>query len=325
MKLSRRSFLPFASGATALPFVPRIAAAQTYPARPVRLIVPFGSAGATDIVARLIGQFLSERLGQPFVIENRPGAGSNLGIEAVVRAPADGYTLLLAGTPAAANVSLYDKLSYNFIRDIAPVAGLIRFPNVLLVNPSIPATTIPELIAYAKANPGKLNMATPGSGSAPHLAGELFKMMTGIDMVHVPYRSTAAVMTDLLSGQVQVFFATTASSTEFVRAGAVRALAVTTATRSEVLPDIPTIAEFVPGYESTPWYGIGVPSNTPAAIVDKLNQTINALLADPTVKAKFTDLGGAALPGTPADFARLVAEETDKWARVIKFSGIKVE
>jgi len=240
MKLSRRSFLHFASGATALP-----SSRASLPRKPIRraraVIVPFGSAGATDIVARLIGQFLSERLGQPFVIENRPGAGSNLGIEAVVRAPADGYTLLLAGTPAAANVSLYDKLSYNFIRDIAPVAGLIRFPNVLLVNPSIPATTIPELVAYAKANPGKLNMATPGSGSAPHLAGELFKMMTGIDMVHVPYRSTAAVMTDLLSGQVQVFFATTASSTEFVRAGAVRALAVTTATRSEVLPDIPTM------------------------------------------------------------------------------------
>ena len=325
MKLSRRSLLYLAAGATVLPAVPRIALAQTYPTRPVRLIVPFGSAGATDIVARLIGQFLSERLGQPFVIENRPGAGSNLGIEAVVRAPADGYTLLLVGTPAAVNVTLYDKLSYNFIRDIAPVAGIIRFPNVMLVNTSVPATTIPEFIAYAKANPGKLNMATPGVGSAPHLSGELFKMMAGVDMVHVPYRSTAAVMTDLLSGQVQVFFATTASSTEYVRAGAARALAVTTAMRSEVLPDVPTIADFVPGYEASPWFGLGVPSNTPSAIVDKLNQTINALLVDPTVKTRFTDLGGTALPGTPADFAKLIADETGKWARVVKFSGMKGE
>jgi tripartite-type tricarboxylate transporter receptor subunit TctC len=326
MKMSRRSMLHLAVGAAAGLAPARVApVAQSYPARPVRLIVPFGTAGATDIVARLIGQFLSERLGQPFVIENRPGAGSNLGIEAVVRAPADGYTLLLVGTPAAVNASLYDKLSYNFIRDIAPVAAIIRFPNVMLVNPSVPARTIPEFIAYAKAHPAKLNIASPGAGSAPHLAGELFKMMAGVDMVHVPYRSTAGVMTDLLSGQVQVFFATTASSSEYIRAGSVRALAVTTAMRSDVLPDIPTVAEFVSGYESSPWFGIGVPRNTPAAVVDRLNTGINALLAEPMVKTKFTDLGGTALPGAPADFARLIAEETEKWAKVVKFSGMKAE
>ena len=325
MKLSRRFFLHLAAGAAALPAGSRVAWAQSYPTRLVRVIVPFGLAGATDIVARLIGQWLSERLGQPFVIENRPGANTNLGVEAVVRAPPDGYTLVLAGAPSAINATFYDKLSFNFIRDIAPVAAIIRFPNVVVVNPSVPAKTIPEFIAYAKVNPGKLNLASPGSGSTPHLAGVLFNMMTGVDMVHVPYRSTAALITDLLSEQVQVFFGTTAAVTEYVRTGAVRALAVTTAVRSEALPDIPTIAEFVPGYESSAWYGIGAPRNTAGEIVDKLNAEINASLADPKLKARFADLGGVTLAGSPADFGRLIAEETEKWAKVVKFSGAKAE
>jgi tripartite-type tricarboxylate transporter receptor subunit TctC len=293
--------------------------------RPVRVIVPFGLAGATDVVARLIGHWLSERLGQPFIIENRPGANTNLGVEAVVRAPPDGYTLVLAGAPSAINATFYDKLSFNFIRDIAPVAAIIRFPNAVVLNPSVPADTIPEFIAYAKANPGKLNLASPGIGSTPHLAGVLFNMMTGVDMVHVPYRSTAALITDLLSGQVQVFFGTTAAVIKYIRSGAVRALAVTTAVRSEALPDIPTVAEFVPGYESSAWYGIGVPRNTAVEIVDKLNTEINASLADPKLKAQFADLGGVTLAGSPADFGRLIAEETEKWAKVVKFSGAKAE
>ena len=325
MKLSRRVFLHLAAGAAALPARSRIAWAQPYPTRLVRVIVPFGLAGATDIVARLIGRWLSERLGQPFIIENRPGANTNLGVEAVVRAPPDGYTLVLAGAPSAINATFYDKLSFNFIRDIAPVAAIIRFPNVVVVNLSVPVKTIPELIAYAKANPGKLNLASPGSGSTPHLAGVLFNMMTGVDMVHVPYRSTAALITDLLSEQVQVFFGTTAAVTEYVRTGAVRALAVTTAVRSEALPDIPTVAEFVPGYESSAWYGIGAPRNTAGEIVDKLNAEINASLADPKLKARFADLGGVTLAGSPADFGRLIAEETEKWAKVVKFSGAKAE
>jgi tripartite-type tricarboxylate transporter receptor subunit TctC len=325
MKLSRRFFLHLAAGAAALPAGSRIAWAQPYPTRLVRVIVPFGLAGATDIVARLIGQWLSERLGQPFVIENRPGANTNLGVEAVVRAPPDGYTLVLVGAPSAINATFYDKLSFNFIRDIAPVAAIVRFPNVVVVNPSVPVKTIPELIAYAKANPGKLNLASPGSGSTPHLAGVLFNMMTGVDMVHVPYRSTAALITDLLSEQVQVFFGTTAAVTEYVRTGAVRALAVTTAVRSEALPDIPTVAESVPGYESSAWYGIGAPRNTAREIVDKLNAEINASLADHKLKAQFADLGGVTLGGSPADFGRLIAEETEKWAKVVKFSGAKAE
>jgi tripartite-type tricarboxylate transporter receptor subunit TctC len=325
MKLSRRSFLHLAAGATALPAGSRIAWAQPYPMRPVRVIVPFGLAGATDVVARLIGHWLSERLGQPFIIENRPGANTNLGVEAVVRAPPDGYTLVLAGAPSAINATFYDKLSFNFIRDIAPVAAIIRFPNAVVLNPSVPADTIPEFIAYAKANPGKLNLASPGIGSTPHLAGVLFNMMTGVDMVHVPYRSTAALITDLLSGQVQVFFGTTAAVIKYIRSGAVRALAVTTAVRSEALPDIPTVAEFVPGYESSAWYGIGVPRNTAVEIVDKLNTEINASLADPKLKAQFADLGGVTLAGSPADFGRLIAEETEKWAKVVKFSGAKAE
>jgi len=325
MKVPRRKFLHLAVAAAALPVVSEITRAQTYPARPVRVIVPFGSAGATDIVARLIGQWLSERLGQPFVIENRPGAGGNLGIEAVVRAPPDGYTLALVGAPSAINATLYEKLNFNFIRDIAPVANIIRFPNVMVVNPSVPAKTVPEFIAYAKANPGKLNMASPGNGSTPHVTGELFKMMTGINMVHVPYRSVAAGMTDMLSGQVQVTFGTAASTLTYIRAGTLRALAVTTATRSEALPDLPAIAEFVTGYEASAWFGVGAPRNTPAEIVNKLNTEINACLADPGLKARLADLGGITLVGSPADFARLIAEETAKWAKVVKFSGAKAE
>jgi tripartite-type tricarboxylate transporter receptor subunit TctC len=306
--------------------VSRIARAESYPSRPVRLIVPFGSAGGTDIVARLIGQYLSERLGQTFIIENRPGAGGNLAIETVVRSPPDGYTLVLAGAPSAINATLYDNLNFNFIRDIAPVAAIVRFPNVMVVNPSVPAESLPEFIAYAKANPGKLNMASPGSGSTPHVAGELFKMMTGVNMVHVPYRGgVAAVMTDMLSGRVHVYFGTTASSIEYIRAGKLRALAVTTAMRSETLPDIPTVAEFVPGYEASAWFGVGAPRNTPAEIVDKLNTEINASLGDPKLKARLVDLGGIALTGSPADFTRLIAEETVKWAKVVKFSGAKAE
>ena len=323
MKLPRRNFLHLAAGAAALPAVSRVAWAQAYPSRPVRVIVPFGSAGATDIVARLIGQWLSERLGQPFVIENRPGAGGNLGTEAVVRAPPDGYTLAVIGAPSAINATLYEKLNFNFIRDITPVASIIRFPNVMVVNPSVPVTTVPEFIAYAKANPGKLNMASPGNGSTPHVTGELFKMMTGINMVHVPYRSVAAGITDMLSGQVQVTFGTTASTIAYIRAGTLRALAVTTATRSEALPDLPTIAEFVPGYEASAWFGVGAPRNTPTEIVNKLNTEINACLADPSLKARLADLGGITLAGSPADFARLIVEETAKWAKVVKFSSVK--
>ena len=308
-----------------LPAVARSAWAQIYPTRPVRLVVPFGSAGGTDIVARLIGQWLSERLGQQVVVENRPGAGGNLGIEVVVRAPPDGYTLVLCGAPSAINATLYEKLSFNFIRDIAPVAIIIRFPNVVVVNPSVPARTLPEFIAYAKANPGKLNMSSPGIGSTPHVAGELFKMMTGVDITHVPYRSVGAGITDMLSGQVQVTFGTSASTIEYIRAGTLRALAVTTAMRSQVLPDLPTVAEFVPGYEASAWFGVGAPRNTPAQIVDKLNKEINESLADPKLQARLADLGGIALTGPPAEFGKLIAAETEKWAKVVKFSGAKVE
>jgi tripartite-type tricarboxylate transporter receptor subunit TctC len=325
MKLPRRRFLHLAAGAAALPAVPRIACAQAYPSRPVRMIVPFGPGGGTDIVARLIGQWLTERLGQTFVIENRPGAGGNLATEAVVRAPPDGYTIVLIGAPSAINATLYDKLTFNFIRDIAPVAIIVSFPNIMVVNPSVPAKSVPEFIAYAKANPGKINMASPGSGSTPHVVGELFKMMTGVNMVHVPYRSVAAAMTDMLSGQVHVTFGTAASTIEYIRAGTLRALAVTTAMRSEALPDLPTIAEFVPGYEASAWFGASAPRNTPAEIVDKLNRDINACLADPKLKARIADLGGIAMTRSPSDFGRLIAEETEKWAKVVKFSGAKAE
>jgi len=317
--------LHVAAAAAALPVVSGIVLAQTYPTRPVRLIVPFGPAGATDITARLIGQWLSERLGQQFVIENRPGAGSNIGTEAVVRAAPDGYTLGLFGAPSAINATLYDKLNFNFLRDIAPVAPIVRFPNIMVVNPSIPSKTLPEFIAYAKTNPGKINMASPGSGSTPHVTGELFKVMTGTNLVHVPYRSVAAVMTDLLSGQVQLYFGTTASSLEYVRAGKLRALAVTIERRLDALPDIPAVAEFVPGYEASAWFGVGAPRNTPIEIIDKLNKEINAGVADPKMKARLTDLGGIALRGSPSDFGKLIVEETEKWGKVVKLSGAKLD
>jgi tripartite-type tricarboxylate transporter receptor subunit TctC len=325
MKLPRRQFLRLAAGAAALPTVSHIAWAQAYPTRPVRLIVPFGSSGATDITARIIGQWLSERLGQQFFVENRPGAGGNIGTEAVVRASADGYTLGLFGTPNAINVTLYEKLNFSFVRDIAPVAGVVRFPNLMVVNSSLPATTVPEFIAYAKANPGKINMASPGNGSTPHVNGELFKTMTGIDMVHVPYRSVAAAITDLLSGRVHVFFGTTASSVGYAKSGTLRALAVTTAMRLETLPDIPTIAEFVPGYEASAWFGLGAPKGTAVDIIEKLNNDVNAGLGDSKVRARFADLDGVAMPGSPDDFGKLIAEETEKWAKVVKLSGVKVD
>ena len=325
MKLPRRQVLHLAAGAAALPAVSRLAWAQAYPTRPVRLIVPFGPAGASDITARLIGQWLSERLGQQFVIENRPGAGGTIGTEAVVRAAPDGYTLLYVTTANAVSATLYDKLSFNFIRDIAPVAHIVRFPYIMVVNPSVPAKTLPEFIAYAKANPGKINMASPGIGSTPHVNGELFKVMTGTNMVHVPYRSVAALMTDLLSGQVQLYFGTTASSLEYVRTGKLRALAVTIERRLDALPDIPTVGDFVPGYEASNWYGIGAPRNTPVEVIEKLNKETNAGLADPKLKARLDDLGGIALTGSPADFGKLIADETEKWGKVVKFTGIKPE
>jgi tripartite-type tricarboxylate transporter receptor subunit TctC len=325
MKRPRRTFLHLAVAAAALSVASGIVLAQTYPTRPVRLIVPFGPAGATDITARLIGQWLSERLGQQFVIENRPGAGGNVGTEAVVRAAPDGYTLGLFGAPSAINATLYDKLNFNFVRDIAPIAPIVRFPYIMVVNPSVPAKTLPEFIAYAKANPGKINMASPGIGSVPHVNGELFKVMTGTNLVHVPYRSAAAVMTDLLSGQVQLYFGTTASSLEYVRTGKLRALAVTIERRLDALPDIPAVAEFVPGYEASGWFGVGAPSNTPVEIIDKLNKEIDAGVADPKMKARLVDLGGIALTGSPSDFGKLIVEETEKWGKVVKLSGAKLD
>jgi tripartite-type tricarboxylate transporter receptor subunit TctC len=298
MKLPRRNFLHLVASAAALPAVSRFAWAQAYPSRPVRIVVGVAAGGTSDTLARLIGQWLSERLGQPFIIDNRPGGGTNIATEAVVRAPADGYTLLMVSTTQAINATLYNKLNFHFIRDITPVAGLIRFPSVIVVNPSVPAKTVPELIAYAKASPGKISMASAGIGSGPHVAGELFKMMTGVDMVHVPYRGGGPALTDLLGGQVQVF-SPTVSSIEYIRAGGLRALAVTTATRSDALPDIPTVAEFLPGYEGSFWYGVGVPKNTPAEIVDKLNEAINAGLANPTIKARLADLGGVPMRCRP--------------------------
>ena len=325
MKLPRRNFLLLAAAAAAQPVVSRIASAQAYPSRPVRIIVPFAPAGSTDIVARLMGQWLSERLGQQFVIENRPGGGGNIGTEAVVRASPDGYTLLLVGGGNAINATLYDKLNFNFIRDIAPVAGIERHPYVMVVNPSFPPKAVSEFIAYAKANPGKLTMASAGIGTPSHLFGELFKMMAGVGMVHVPYRSAGPALTDLLGGQVQVMFPTTVSSIEYIKTGRLRALAVTTATRSDALPDIPTVGEFVAGYEASAWLGIGAPKATPVEIVDKLNKEINAALADPKLKAKLADLGGTALAGSPADFDKFIVDETEKWGKVVKFVGIKAD
>jgi tripartite-type tricarboxylate transporter receptor subunit TctC len=325
MKLPRRKFLHLAAGAAALPAVSRIARAQAYPSRPVRWVVGFTPAGGNDIVARLMGQWLSERLGQPFVIENRPGAGTNIAAEAVVNASPDGYTLFLANLSNAINATLYEKLNFNFMRDIAPVAGISRAPLVMVVHPSISAKTIPEFIAYAKANPGRVNMGSAGIGSAGHLAGEQFKMMAGVNLVHVPYRGNAPALTDLIAGQVEVLFPSAASSIEYVRTGKLRGLAVTGATRSDALPDLPTVAEFMPGYEASSFYGIGAPRNTPAEVVDKLNREVNAGLADPKMKVRLAELGGVAIAGSPTDFGKLIASETDKWARVIKFAGIKPE
>jgi tripartite-type tricarboxylate transporter receptor subunit TctC len=299
------------------------ACAQSYPNRPVRIVVGYAPAGATDILARLLGQWLSERLGQQFVIENRPGAANNIGTEAVARAAPDGYTLLLVNPANAINATLYDKLNFNFLRDIAPVAGLIRVPNVMEVNPGVPATTVPEFIAYAKANPGKVNFASGGSGTSVHVSGELFKMMTGVSMVHVPYRGAAPAVTDLIAGQVQVVFDNLPGSIEYIRAGKLRALAVTTMARSPALPDVPTVADSVPGFEASAWFGIGAPSGTPPDIVAMLNRQINAGLADPKLRAKLEDMGGMPLTGSPADFGKLVADETEKWAKVVKFSGAK--
>jgi tripartite-type tricarboxylate transporter receptor subunit TctC len=323
MKPPRRRFLQLAVGAAALPAVSRFAWAQAYPTRPVRIIVGFTPGGTTDISARLIGQWLSDRLNQQFVIENRPGAGSNIAAEAVVNAPPDGYTLLLAGAPNAINATLYEKLNFNFIRDIAPVAGIIRTALVMQVNPSVPAKTVPEFIAYAKANPRKLNMSSAGTGSAPHVAGELFKMMAGVNVVHVPYRGAGPSLTDLIGGQVQVTFESMPSSIGYIRAGTLRALAVTTTKRSDALPAIPTVGEFVPGYEASIWYGVGVPKNTPTQIVDKLNKEINAGLTDPKLQARLAELGGVPLGGSPAEFGNLIADETEKWGKVVKSSGAK--
>jgi tripartite-type tricarboxylate transporter receptor subunit TctC len=325
MRLLRRRFLRLAASAAALPAVSRIARAQTYPTRAVRIVVGYAAGGGTDLVARLMGQWLSERLGQQFVIENRTGAATNIGTEAVVRAPADGYTLLLAHTANAINATLYEKLNFNFIRDITPVAGIIRVPSVMVVNPSLPAKTVPEFIAYAKANPGKINMASGGAGGPDHMSGELFKTMTGVNMIHVPYRGLSPALTDLLAGQVQVIFSSLPAAIEYIRADKLRALAVTTATRFEGTPDIPTVGDVVPGYEASQWYGVGVPKNTPVEIVEKLNKEINAGLANPKLKAQLADLGGTVLPGSAADFGKLIAEETEKWAKVVKFSGAKVE
>ena len=325
MTLPRRQFFRLAAGAAALPAVSRIAWAQTYPTRPVRIIVGFAPGGSADIVARLIGQWLSEHLGQQFVLETRPGAGTIIATEAVVKAPPDGYTLLLVGPSGAINATLYAKLNYNLIRDIAPVAGITRTPNVMEVNPSVPAKTVPEFITYAKANPGKINMASGGQGTAAHLSSELFKMMTGVNMIHVPYRGAAPALNDLLGGQVQVMFDNITSSIEYIRAGKLRALAVTTATRAKALPDLPTVGDFVPGYEASSWYGLGIPKNTPTEIVDKLNTGISAGLADTKMKARLADMGATVLAGSPADFGRLIAAETEKWGKVVRFAGIKAK
>jgi tripartite-type tricarboxylate transporter receptor subunit TctC len=325
MKLPRRRFLRLAAGAAALPAVSRIALAQAYPSRPVRVILQTAPGAAADLVARLIGQWLSQRLGQPFVVEYRPGAGGNIGTEAVVRAAPDGYTLLIIASNNAVNVSFYDKLNFDFLRDIAPVAGIMRTPMVMEVNAASPIRSVPEVIAYAKANPGKMNFGSGGIGFATHMAGELFKAMTGVNMVHVPYRGQALAVTDLLGGRVQTVFDPVSSSIAHIRAGELRPLAVTTSTRSEALPDVPTVADFVPGYEASVWYGFGAPRSTPVEVVDKLNREINAGLADPRIKAQLADQGGMIFASSPADFGKLIAEEAEKWAKVVKFAGVKAE
>jgi tripartite-type tricarboxylate transporter receptor subunit TctC len=325
MRYPRRRFLQLAAAAMAAPGLPRIAIAQAYPTRAVHLISGFPAGGPNDIVARLMGQWLSGRLGQQFIIENRPGAGNNIATEAVVHAAPDGYTLLMVSTPNAINATLYEKLNFNFIRDIAPVAAIIRVPNLMVVHPSVPASTVPEFIAYAKANPGKLSMASPGNGTSGHISGELFKMMTGVDLLHIPYRGGPPAVADLLGGQVQLLFSPMPSMLPYIRAGTLRALAVTAATRADVLPDVPAVAEFVPGYEASTWFGVGAPKDTPVAIIERLNREINAGLADPMTRKRLIDEGGTALPGSPAALGTLIADETEKWAKVVKFAGLKPE
>ncbi len=325
MKRSRRQWLQLALAGAAASLISSAAPALDYPTRPVRLIVPIAAGGGADITGRLIAQWLSERLGQQFVVENRAGGGTNIGTEAVAHAPADGYTLLHINITHSINPTLYEKLNYNFVRDLVPVAGIVSVSNVIEIHPSVPATTVPEFIAYAKAHPGKINMGSAGNASSSHMAGELFKMLAGVDLVHVPYRGQGPAMTDLLGGQVQVIFATTPGTTEFVRSGRLRALAVTTAQRTEALPEVPPIADFVPGYEMSQWYGIAAPRGTPAEIIDKLNREINAAFADPRMRARLADVGGTALPGTPAEFEKFVAAEVEKWAKVVKFANLKAE
>ena len=321
----RRAFLRLAAAAVALPAIARSARAQTYPARPVRIIVGFSAGGPTDINARIMAQWLSERLGQQFLVENRPGAAGNIASEAALRSAPDGYTLLQVTSSNAVNATFYDNLSFNILTDTAPVAAIIRLPFVMEVNPSVTAKTVPEFIAYAKANPGKINMASGGIGTSIHIAGELFKMMAGVNLIHVPYRGSAPALTDMISGQVHVMFDILTSSIGYIRSGALRALAVTTATRAEALPELPTVGDFLPGYEASAWYGVAAPKNTPSEIIEKLNNEINAGLADPGVKARLTELGGTVTPGSPADFGRLLADEVEKWGKVVRFSGAKPE
>ena len=323
MKISRRKFLHLAAGSTVLPALPRTAWAQAYPARPVHIIVPYAAAGPNDIVARVVCQWMSEHLGQPFVIENRPGAGTNVGTETVVHSPPDGYTVLVVSVSHAINATLYDKLNFSFIRDIAPVAGIMRVPNVMLVNPAFPAHSVRDFIDYGRANPGKLNFASSGVGASNHMGGELFKAMTGLDMTHVPYRSSGPALTDLISGQVQVMFDSLASSVEHVRAGRLRPLGVTTTTKADALPEVPVIADTVPGYELSNWFGFGMPRNTPVDVVMAFNKSVNEAIADPKLKARLAELGGILMPGSPADFGKLIAEETEKWGKVIRSANIK--
>ena len=325
MKLLRRRFLQLTAGVVAAPAFPQLAFALDYPSRPARIVAGFAAGGGVDITARLIGQWLGDHLGQNFIVENRTGAGGNIGTEAVVNAAPDGYTLLLATVPNAVNASLYEKLSFNFVRDIAPVGGVIRVPMVVLVNPEVPAQSLAEFISYAKANPGKVNMASAGSGSAPHMAGELFKIMTGVDMVHVPYRGQGPALTDLLGGQVQILFAAAPGTADYVKTGKLRALAVTTVARMQEMPDIPSVADFVPGYEASQWYGFAAPKNTPAEIIDRLNKEINAAIADPGMMTRLAAIGGQPIPGSPAEFGRLISEETEKWGKVVRAAGIKPE
>jgi tripartite-type tricarboxylate transporter receptor subunit TctC len=325
MPLPRRQFMRLAGSAAVLSTVSRNARAQSYPSRPVHIVVGFAPGGGADLAGRLIAQWLSERLGQQFIVENRPGAGANIAMDAVAKAASDGYTLLLVSPGAAINATLYDKLSYNFVRDFAPVSGFLRVPNVMVLNPSVPVKTVPDFVAYARTNSGKVNMASAGSGSSVHVSGELFKMMTGVDLTHVPYRGAGPMLSDLLGGQVQVAFPDIGSSIEHVRSGKLRAIAVTTTNRSEALPDVPTVSEFVPGYEASNWWGIAAPKSTPTEIVTKLNSELNAAVADPKIKARFADLGGTSLAGSPADFAKLIADETDKWGKVIRAAKIKPE